>query len=537
MLLILAILPILVLMRPGLPVTHDGQDHVARIANFYLSLTQGNSIPRWAGNLNWGYGHPILMFLYPMPSYIASFVHWIGFSFVDSTKLVFGIAFIASILAMYGWLNRAYGKRAGFIGALLYGFAPYRFIDMSVRGALGEHVAFVFPPLICWGLLLVAKKERKTLSLLLISLSSACLLLSHNALSLMFFPLIFLYMLYLFFFETKSRSRFLCLTSYVIFLGFLISAFFWVPAFFEGKYTLRDILTKGDFTNRFVSWQWFFVSPWNYGGGNEFSKEIGWFHWLGIVGSAIVFVKTKEKKLRIFISAFFIAFAASLFLMTEYSQLIWTKVTILQKFQFPWRFLSVSVFASAVLGGVTVSKFQRGKLLLTVFCLLLIVQSYFMWFPKDFSIKPESFYSGIFNGTTDTGESSPIWSIRFMEQLPKTPYEIIEGKGNISSISRSSTKHEFLVNAQTKVRVLDNTLYFPGWGIVVDGQTVDVQFQDPQYRGLMTFWVEPGSHTVRVVFSETKLRQVADWISLGSLLVLIVTVIIGLTKIWQTKSR
>ena len=31
--LILAILPVLAFLYPGLPVTHDGQDHVARIAN------------------------------------------------------------------------------------------------------------------------------------------------------------------------------------------------------------------------------------------------------------------------------------------------------------------------------------------------------------------------------------------------------------------------------------------------------------------------------------------------------------------------
>ena len=49
---------------PGIPITHDGVDHTARIANFYQSLTDGNIVPRWGGNLNWGYGHPILIFLY-----------------------------------------------------------------------------------------------------------------------------------------------------------------------------------------------------------------------------------------------------------------------------------------------------------------------------------------------------------------------------------------------------------------------------------------------------------------------------------------
>ena len=72
LIIILSIIPVFSLLNPGLPITHDGQDHVARIANFYQNLTEGNIIPRWAGNLNWGYGHPILEFLYPLPSYFAS---------------------------------------------------------------------------------------------------------------------------------------------------------------------------------------------------------------------------------------------------------------------------------------------------------------------------------------------------------------------------------------------------------------------------------------------------------------------------------
>src|SRR3989338_5991191 len=105
LLIILSIIPVLDLFHPGLPVTHDGQDHVARIANFYQNLREGIIIPRWAGNLNWGYGHPILMFLYPLPSYIVSLFHFLGLSLVDSTKLVFGLAFVASGVTMYLWMK------------------------------------------------------------------------------------------------------------------------------------------------------------------------------------------------------------------------------------------------------------------------------------------------------------------------------------------------------------------------------------------------------------------------------------------------
>ncbi|HSW87830.1 MAG TPA: hypothetical protein VLG12_01585, partial [Candidatus Saccharimonadales bacterium] len=160
-LIIIGFIPLVGLFHPGLPITHDGKDHVARIANFYQNLQEGNLIPRWAGNLNWGYGHPILEFLYPLPSYIASVFHLIGFSFIDSAKIVFGIGLLASGVCMYLWLAEFLSIPAAFIGGMLYMFTPYRFVEVYVRGDIGENLAFVFMPLT---LLFIYRMYRSSLS-------------------------------------------------------------------------------------------------------------------------------------------------------------------------------------------------------------------------------------------------------------------------------------------------------------------------------------------------------------------------------------
>lgn len=261
---VILVLPLLDLIKIGLPMTHDGIDHVARIANFYQNLTEGNSIPRWAPNLNWGYGHPILMFLYPFPSYLASLFHYFGSSFVDSTKLVFAVTYILSGIAMYIWLQAFLGRKAAIVGALAYCFAPYRFVDLYVRGALGEHAAFIFPPLIFYALFCLTTRKRNV-AVLIGSLSVAGLLLSHNAVSLMFLPLIVLYLLYLSL-THKKRLEIVIWGFLILLEGLILSAFFWLPAFFEGKYTLRDIVTKGEYAKRFETWDRFFFSDWGYGG-------------------------------------------------------------------------------------------------------------------------------------------------------------------------------------------------------------------------------------------------------------------------------
>src|SRR5258706_1348222 len=193
---ILSLIPVLSLFHLGFPVTHDGQDHVARIANFYQNLLDGNIIPRWAPNLNWGYGHPILEFLYPLPSYVASLFHYLNFSLVDSVKIVFALGMTLSGVGMFLWLSEIFSLEAGLIGGILYIFAPYRFVNLYVRGDIGENFAFIFIPFVFLFLALQAKKNN-VFYILGGAVSLACLILSHNAISLMIMPLIIFYGLYL----------------------------------------------------------------------------------------------------------------------------------------------------------------------------------------------------------------------------------------------------------------------------------------------------------------------------------------------------
>jgi hypothetical protein len=151
---------------------------------------------------------------------------------------------------------------------------------------------------------------------------------------------------------------------------------------------------------------------------------------------------------------------------------------------------------------------------------VLIVNNNY-WRANDFLYKSESFFTGIYNGTTDTGESAPIWSVRFMEKRPKSKVEIIEGYGKIKEIERSSTKRMYQVETANRLRILENTLYFPGWSVLIDGRPQVIEFQDQNYRGLITFYVGKGEHLVSIIYGKTKIRKFADIISLASLIAVI----------------
>lgn len=517
---VLCAMPLWTLLFPGLPETHDGTIHVARIANFYQSLLDGNMFPRWAANLNWGYGTPILMFVYPLPSYTASLFHAIGFSLVDSTKIVFAVSFLLSAITMFVWIRSLWGVFPAVAASILYAFAPYRFVDLYVRGAIGEHMAFLFPPLVCWALTCLAKSpKRLRLYASIVSLGTAGLILTHNALSVMFLPIILLYAMYLYVFRSKNK-RFVLQSVFGIVQGFLLSAFFWIPAMYEQKYTLIDKVTSGNTFGRYTPWSWFLYSPWNYGGGDQITKQLGPVAWVAVAASLAYGVRLKNLRQKWFVWGGIVILVFSLFLMTEQSDFIWRTIPLLEKFQFPWRFLSLTTFITAVLGGfVTWTLRKKPVWIVGLFLVIAVVYTIPFWHPKGYIKKPEHFYTSVFESTTDGGEASPIWSIRFMLIPAQSPIEIISGSAAWKELSRTSTHHRYDVTAATRTQILENTLYFPGWNVYVDGNKTQTEFQDQSHQGLMTFWVEEGRHDISLRFQDTKARRFAAGISLLALVV------------------
>lgn len=531
LLIIFGIISVFDLLRPGLPVTHDGIDHVARIANFYLDLSEGNLIPRWAPNLNWGYGHPILEFLYPFPSYLSSFFYFIGFSFIDSVKIVLGLGIILSGIFMYLWLHQFLSKESAFVGGILYMMAPYRFVDLYVRGDIGENLAFPFMPLSLYFILKLSRKISLVNSVGL-SISIALLILSHNAISLIYMPFILFYGIYVGF---KNKKYLINFFTFFI-LGFGLSAFFWIPGLLEAKYTLRNIVTAGGYIDRFVSFEQLVYGPWSYGGTGQFTVQLGLFQWISLIASLFLIIRSiiLKKKNYLLPLVLVIYSLAAIFIMFSQSDFIWSRFLILQNFQFPWRFLAITVFTCAVLGSLVFEKISdKFKMIsIIIFVLSIIFLSRDYWRANGYLQKDESYFTGIYNSTTDTGESSPIWSIRFMEKRALSPIEVIGGAGKIVQIERKSTEHVYKVDAINKMQVRENTVYFPGWKVFVDGKEVPVEFQSGVNRGVITFFVNPGQHILNIKFSETKLRLIADFISLASL-ILILSYNVWVPKLWQ----
>lgn len=76
----------------------------------------------------------------------------------------------------------------------------------------------------------------------------------------------------------------------------------------------------------------------------------------------------------------------------------------------------------------------------------------------------------------------------------------------------------------------ENTLYFPGWEIKSNGVSLNLEFQNMNYRGVMLFHLSKGNYIVESSYKETKLREISDIISFVSLFIVLCFMAIRFVK-------
>lgn len=495
--------------QPGFYLSHDGEAQVVRITAFYKSIMDGQIPPRWAGDLNYGYGLPTLNFFFPLEGYIGTVIRLFGFSLQDVFKLEMAGSFILAPVMFFLWASKIFKKEIAFAGAAFYGFAPYHFLDMYVRGQLAEMLAFVFVPLV---LFFVERnlQKRQMSNIIGGGLCLMLLILSHSVLSLLFTGIISLYILVR---TYKQKKDFLSTGSIVLF-GLLSAIFFWLPALYEGRYINSKLFVGEVYTDHFVTLQQLFYSPWGFGADvnilGGLSPQIGVLHVILALLSIVVIVRQKEKLVPTF---WFIIFVATVFMSTKFSQVIWENIHTVQQFQFPWRFVAVSSFVASVLVMYTFILLKRKVIIFLIVFVLFLSSLQFVQVESRVN-KGDSFYLNYPGAAAYHGEATTIWTEGDASSFPKQPLELIGGKATITNFTEKSNLHSFTIKAQTPAQILDNTVYFPGWEVMVDGQNVPIEFQDANHRGLITFRLPQGTHDVQVQFKESKVRLIADILSL-----------------------
>lgn len=508
---------IIPLLLPGFILGHDSQVQLASAAARIEAIKDGQFPVRWAGDLNYGYGNPSFIFYYSLGGYLVSLLYFMGFGLETAYELLLGFSLILASVFFYIWAKQIFKKDVAFIGALFYGLSPYVFLDVYVRTHLGESMSLAFIPLVLYFIEKNFKKISLT-NIVLGGITYALFIHSHAILSFMFSFLFVAYIL----FKSRFKLKSIFLNISVLILGLILSAYFWIPSIIEGKYINSKLFLSDWYAGHFLGLKETIYSAWGFGSNvNEvggLSPQVGILPFLFIVLAIWMFIR--KTKLRKHLFFWLVVFAFGIFMSTNYSNFLWGEFHILQKFQFPWRFIALTALSTSVLVTYFFSIYNNRVFKIVVVIVLLILSIPMTRIPKSQSFG-DNYYFNYVGTTTFHNEATTIWLAGDPYEIPKKKIEIIAGVGKLNNFQHKSQLHSFSMNNKTHVNILDNTVYFPGWKAEVDGKKVPIEFQDNNHKGFITFKVPQGKHKVEVKFGESPVRLISDMISLFGILIIV----------------
>lgn len=189
---------------------------------FATGLAHGELYPRWLPRSHDGLGSPVFYFYPPAAFYVAALFRLFGLTTPGSVIAAFAASYLLSGLAMYAFLREIRALRPE-LGAIMYVALPYHLVDFVVRGAVAEHLAYAWIPLVALGLV----RSRARGDVVLLALALAGLILTHLPVAL----LVCVFMIAPVLLATAIRTpRRLAAMLPAIALGIALAAVFLVPA-------------------------------------------------------------------------------------------------------------------------------------------------------------------------------------------------------------------------------------------------------------------------------------------------------------------
>jgi len=484
--------------------THDGEYHIIRFWQFFTVLTSGVWFPRWAPNLNDGFGIPLFTFQYPFPNYVGSLFHLFGISFVDSVKWTLALGYLFALTGCFLWLQKLFGRRSAIIGTIVGAYVPYWFVDIYIRGSVGEVWAIAWVFAACAAM----SYGKHAITAVAVGL----LVLSHNIIALTITPLLVIY-------AFLYHRRFLT----DILLGVGMAAYFWIPALYEQRYITG--LSPVNIADHFPELWQLLVPSWGTGfrgqisGGNEMSYQIGV---VPLILCAIVGYRAISKKYTLHTITIFALWTvtAAFVLMLPTSGAIWRVLPFVHFVQYPWRLLSVFVIMTPVFASELATSSRFGWVIAAVAVVLAFGYSR----PVTYEPRTDEHYLSKDSFTKGTSSLGDSFGIGWFSGVSKGEHRIFSvSSGAVKLLEAGPIDYSVRILASSSGTLTAPIAYYPGWQLNIDSRWESGR---PDRDGLLTFSVPKGEKTATIRLGLTPWQKIAWGVSILSLLASLVSSIL-----------
>jgi hypothetical protein len=546
--LLLAIPALLPLAAPGYFFSaHDGRHSVFWLYEFDAAFRDGALWPIWVPDHVLGFGYPLWLVYTPLAFFVAEGFHLLGLGLTAAVKAAWALWFLIGAAGVYRLARRWWGPAAALVASLAYTYAPYHLVDIYVRSAYAEFAALALAP---WALLGVAAvwDDPRPRTAARAALPIGALLLTHAAAPAVFLPLIAGLAAWKGVQSIAARTfplRAALWAGIALALGVGLALIFWLPAVAERRFLQEASWLRGtyDYARHFVYPSQLLSAFWGFGfsvpgPGDGMSFGLGLIVWIvaGVAAAAAAGLARPVLTARRS-ETLFLVFASliALFAMTPVAAPVWAAFPLLASIQFPWRLLSVTTIALALLAGAGVRWLEErtigGGPFPYLLALLIVLASFPYTRPELTPIRPqdesvlaivefEAQYPDM-RGMTSFAQrnpseaTSPLIAQYLASGLNRPSLrraEIISGAGVVLDQAATPNSARARVRADGDVRLRFYTNFFPGWQATVDGRPAEIAPDPPD--GLIGLNLPPGEHEVYLRLRPTPVRQIGLALSL-----------------------
>lgn len=541
--------------------THDGSLHFYRLVALRHAIDQGLVFSRWTPGLVYGYGFPFFNFREIGSYYLPEALYLLGLSVPAALNLVYAGGLLLSGWGTYLLARDIWRKElAGLVAAVAYIYAPYQLLNIYVRGNLPESMALALLPWIIWLFRRLVDTPRVS-TLIPAILSVAALFLTHHISSLLFIPMLVIYLAVLFLLRRRQQTGGWLLVLAALLIGIALTTFAWLPAIAE-KESVQLYLTHSsrgnDFHFNFLTLAELFAPPTPADPtllNPPLRVNLGLPQLiLGVIGLLrLLFSRRPEsanddrcrladREGRWHGAIFALATTLLLLLSLPISTPWWETLPLIRFVQFPWRLVGRAALPLALLAGAVPTLAPRRPVLSflsTALAVTILILAAFPWlFGVTCSFPPSPTIANVIDFERATGQTGvdplgaylPRWVIQRPTHSPMeaalrsgaTPRRFdsasIPPGGILLLESYGPNRATIRLETPTAFQAVYHTFFFPGWAVRVDGERVPIK--PVAQTGLISFSVPPGQHTITIRWGPTPLRIGAAAVSITGLVAL-----------------
>ena len=316
-------------------------------------------------------------------------------------------------------------------------------------------------------------------------------------------------------------------------LGAALSAFFWIPVLAETRWIQTGYFLQVKYQDEFVGIAELLTTSLKYGLTAEIGIPLLVSACLGLLATTTLERAEGTKRL--------VAFAALLslvyvLLMNHRSELLWTKIRLLQLVQLPWRFLAPTTFLLSLIAAALPAHIpsRSWRWILAIAIPILALQLHEPLIRIEETISAEELERvRVCREVWGTQDYRPVWSSAAfwrstdppeefddMPVLPPCPVEvgiIPPDAGAVLSSSFQGARIVLKYKAEGPVRLELPQFYYPSW-IVRIGDTPLDAFPAP-HTGLLLVEAPAGLHDVVAYVGSTTAQTIGLIVTITGILV------------------